>query len=309
MGGEVEHELNIYHRLNQGPKYHPGRAAVQTLINLFKVSGPDSEHHCLVHPLLWDSMKVFLARNPIHRLPEVMLAVVLQRLFLALDFTHSECHIIHTDINAGNIMFGIEDDDVFKEFEKDEKMDLSPRKKTNRRVVYVSRQLQVPKRLGPPVLCDFGSTVLRETEHDDDVQPDIYRSPEVILQVPWSYPILLIFGMLVAWHLFYGTDPEHHKYRSRAHLAAVIAVLGLPPLDFINRGKLNRNSSQKTVSTFQAGIQLPASTALEALETNLDGKEKELFMQLMRKMLQWRPEDRKTAGELLDDPWLREQLG
>lgn len=57
MGNEVEHELNIYKWLNQGSKYHAGRAAVRTLLDSFKVSGPDGEHHCLVHPPLWDSVK------------------------------------------------------------------------------------------------------------------------------------------------------------------------------------------------------------------------------------------------------------
>jgi serine/threonine-protein kinase SRPK3 len=43
---------------------------------------------------------------------------------------------------------------------------------------------------------------------------------------------------------------------------------------------------------------------LEASEENLEGKNKVLFLQFMRKMLQWAPEERKTAEELLEDPWL-----
>jgi serine/threonine-protein kinase SRPK3 len=38
--------------------------------------------------------------------------------------------------------------------------------------------------------------------------------------------------------MFYGTDPEHHTYRLRAHLAEIIALLGPPSPDFIARGKL-----------------------------------------------------------------------
>jgi hypothetical protein len=36
------------------------------------------------------------------------------------------------------------------------------------------------------VLCDFGAAYFGEKLHDDDVQPDQYRCPEVILGVPWS---------------------------------------------------------------------------------------------------------------------------
>jgi serine/threonine-protein kinase SRPK3 len=43
---------------------------------------------------------------------------------------------------------------------------------------------------------------------------------------------------------------------------------------------------------------------LENSELRVQGKNKEVFMTLVRGMLQWRPEDRKTAKQLLDDPWL-----
>ena len=44
------------------------------------------------------------------------------------------------------------------------------------------------------------------------------------------------------------------------------------------------------------------------METNLQGKDKEAFLCLMRKMLQWDPARRSTAKELLHDPWLKGQL-
>lgn len=93
------------------------------------------------------------------------------------------------DIKADNIMFGTEDNTIFEEFEKEELRNPTPRKEIDGRVIYVSRQLQFPQRLAPPVVCDFGSAVLGDKEHDEDVQPDVYRSPEVILKVPWSYQI------------------------------------------------------------------------------------------------------------------------
>jgi hypothetical protein len=36
----------------------------------------------------------------------------------------------------------------------------------------------------------------------------------------------------------------------------------------------------------------------------LDGEDKELFLNFMRSMLRWLPEERKRATELLKDPWL-----
>jgi serine/threonine protein kinase len=43
---------------------------------------------------------------------------------------------------------------------------------------------------------------------------------------------------------------------------------------------------------------------LETEEKNLEGEEKVKFLSFIRRMLQWRPEDRASASELLQDPWL-----
>lgn len=45
-------------------------------------------------------------------------------------------------------------------------------------------------------------------------------------------------------------------------------------------------------------------TTLEASEERLEGESEIAFLTFVRRMLQWRPEDRATASELLEDPWL-----
>ena len=49
---------------------------------------------------------------------------------------------------------------------------------------------------------------------------------------------------------------------------------------------------------------MPDRTSLEKSEENLAGSNKEAFLRFVRKMVQWRPEDRQTAGQLLEDDWL-----
>lgn len=92
----MEHELGIYKKLEAGSSRHPGHGAVRKLLDSFWIKGPDGEHQCLVHPPLWDSVRTLLARNPIGRLPVPAFAMVMRRLFLALDFMHRECRLIHT---------------------------------------------------------------------------------------------------------------------------------------------------------------------------------------------------------------------
>lgn len=96
MGQQQDDELKIYKRIEGATRKHPGRKYVRSLLDSFDVSGPEDKHRCLVHPPLWESVLDFLFRNPIHRLPTPMLAVTLHRLFLALDYLHTECKVIHT---------------------------------------------------------------------------------------------------------------------------------------------------------------------------------------------------------------------
>ncbi|KAI0117968.1 serine threonine protein kinase, CMGC group [Nemania sp. FL0031] len=311
MGEQLDNELNMYKRVKEkGSTKHPGRRHIRELLDSFDINGPNGQHRCLVHPPLWESVLTFLHRNPVMRLPVPVLTVLLHRLFLALDFLHSECSIIHTDIKADNLMFSIEDASVFSNFEKQELSDPSPRKILGDRIIYTSRELRMPNILGVPVLCDFGSAVCGDEEHREDVQPNVYRAPEVILEAPWTYKIdiwnvgCMVWDLFEGGHLFTGQDPEFDNYRSRAHLAEMIALLGQPPRQLLGRG----NRTHKFFSDkgeFLGGISPPDPLSLEEIESNLKGQDKDNFLHMMRAMLQWEPSLRSSAKELADSEWLR----
>lgn len=62
-----------------------------------------------------------------------------------------------------------------------------PCKETPSRTVYVSRQMPLTK--GAPSLCDLSEARFGNIPNVDLVMPDVYRAPEVILGMPWSYSI------------------------------------------------------------------------------------------------------------------------
>jgi serine/threonine-protein kinase SRPK3 len=98
LGKHLDDEIKMYQRVAMGPKSHPGRQAIRSLLDSFDVHGLKEPHRCLVHPPLGDNLSTFLQRNPVRRLPKPILAFVLYRLFLALDYLHRECQIIHTGL-------------------------------------------------------------------------------------------------------------------------------------------------------------------------------------------------------------------
>ncbi|KAL4940330.1 hypothetical protein BDV06DRAFT_230414 [Aspergillus oleicola] len=322
MGKNIDDELQIYERIQNSSKFtgiwpwrHPGRDAIRSLVDCFDIDGDGAEHkhRCLVHPPLFESVWDFLHRNPIQRLPAPILAVTLKRLFQALDYLHSECRVIHTDLSATNILFTYMDDTSYKQLEQEELHSPSPRKEIDgKRSIYLSRELQFqPDKMGAPVLVDFGSAVPGDMQHTEDVQPNQYRAPEVILEIPWSYEIDIWNAGCMIWNIFQGGsafsghDAEFNSYRSRAHLADMINLLGPPPASLLSRGR--RAGKFFTESgEFRDKWLLKGITPLEERQTGLDGdrEDKELFLRFMRKMLRWEPGERATAGELVGDEWV-----
>ncbi|KAF2630288.1 hypothetical protein BU25DRAFT_484242 [Macroventuria anomochaeta] len=73
------------------------------------------------------------------------------------------------------------------------------------------------------------------------------------------------------------------------HLAEVVAMLGPPPLDLFNRELRSKEFFDDT----------------ESCEVTLAGQEQREFLEFVCCMLQWRPEDRMIAKQLLDHPWLK----
>ncbi|KAG5959629.1 hypothetical protein E4U56_004889 [Claviceps arundinis] len=302
-------ELNAYKRIENAPIDHPGRHALRSLLDSFDIDGPNGRHLCLVHPPLWESVLDLRYRNPVQKLPEPIIAGVLKRLFLALDFLHRECHVAHADIKENNILLEA-DKAVFRAFEQDELDEPSPRKELDGRTIYASRELNMPGKIGVPVLCDFGSAIpLDDTTRCEKIQPDIYRAPEVILDIPWTSSVdiwnvgCMIWDTFEGDHLFTGHDSEFKTYHSRAHLAEIIALLGPPPPTLLARSSL-RTEFFSDAGDLCAGIPIPESRPLEQRLTLLEGEERECFLRFMRKMLQWEPEKRSSAKDLAEDEWI-----
>ncbi|PGH06014.1 hypothetical protein GX51_02605 [Blastomyces parvus] len=186
---------------------------------------------------------------------------------------------------------------VLAEYEKDELTHPVPRKIVADRTIYLSRPL--PLTFGPLLLCDLGER-LGDEELQDDVMPDIYRAPEVIIGMEWGYKVWDLFE---PDRLFQARDSSG-EHDDAYHSAQMVAVLGPPPLDFLKRGTnylkyWDENGTWKGVAPI-------SDIYLAKLERRLTGDDKDAFLHFIRRMLRWIPEERPTAEEMVFDPWLME---
>ncbi|KAI0542646.1 putative serine/threonine-protein kinase [Xylaria digitata] len=251
-----------------------------------------------------------------------LIKVYLKILLEGLDFLHSECHIIHTDLKLDNIMVTFEDPSIIEAF--------------------IQGQLKHPmarKRVGTRTVCrchnDFGDihndkvlknmypkiTDLGLAQRGDGpgsllhpIQPNSCHAPEVLLDTGWSYSADI-------WN--FGIMGDRNSYSAVQHLADMIALLGPVPPALIQReramrqwrwspqvlnssGQLCGNAAEYFGGPFSTddGNQLVPHTRIWESEMPecIPREEADRFFKFMRRVFCWLPEKRATARELKDDP-------
>lgn len=116
----------------------------------------------------------------------------------------------------------------------------------------------------------------------------------------------------------------HMRYSEHLHLAQMISILGPPPVEFLRRSEksklfwdeegtyndsacIGNSELMNFIGTWKGGVPIPATNFSDE-ESRLEGEEKGLFLVFMRKMLQWKPEDRKGIRDIIEDEWLLADL-
>lgn len=285
-----------------------------------------------------ETFKLFQRRVPDGKIPGPLLKLFLQHVLLGLDYLHSECGIVHTDIKQDNIMLRFEDPSVLENFVKNLAEAPMPRKMKDDSSVYLSRyDFGAFKSFRTLLnLVDFG--LAQRTDGPESlrhpIQPPLFHAPEVILGTGWSYSAdiwnlgVLIWNLLENRDLFRDICSNQGVYDSRKHLAEMISLLGPPPKELLDReekwsrvewrrafpsveGKLCWTAREcyggpffNSEGVFLYKDLIPSNFNLPDSVLSLEGKDKELFLDFASHMLQWLPEKRKTAKDLLKHPWL-----
>lgn len=89
-------------------------------------------------------------------------------------------------------MLQVMDTSVLAAFEEAEKIAPTTRKVIDtKRTIYRSRELRHPKRhaFGLPVLCDFGEARIGRRFDYEEIQPEVYKAPEILLQMEWDHMV------------------------------------------------------------------------------------------------------------------------
>ncbi|KAI0105551.1 kinase-like protein [Nemania sp. FL0031] len=300
------HEVRVYEHLEKH-RYFLGSIHIRPLERSFKIRGPHGSHDVLVQAPLAIAITDFQDRIPKGVFPSTVVKEALKQMVPALDFLHSDAHVIHTDFHPGNLLIGFEDrDECLAQVEEGELKNPGPRKVLKDRTIYRSRV--VIGNIGPLYLCDFGNAHIGE-EGSGIAMSISFRAPEVILGMKWSYPIdmwsvgVSAWDMLQSKKLFEIYDVNDQRLNNAHHLANMIALLGPPPLDYLKRSETYLEFWDER-GNWRGIVPIPQERTLESLEGSLQGDDRTRFLDFTRALLCWAPEKRLTAKRTLLHTWL-----
>ncbi|KAI2001393.1 hypothetical protein LOY97_006509 [Ophidiomyces ophidiicola] len=210
------------------------------------------------------------------------------------------------------MLLDIDDRTVFSTFEDAEIEEPAPRKLLGDRTIYMSRRIPLTPRF--PSITDFGEARIMSSGKLpwEDVMPDVYRAPEIILRMPWDEKVDMWSIGLVCWDLVTGRTLFRGRNSEKLlddaiHLAEMIAIMGRPPKEFLKRSEMCQIWWDEN-GTWRGAAPIP-TYSLEDLAEKIGGEDRNGFLSFFRRTLRWLPEERPTTEELTSDPWLMEGLG
>ncbi|KAF1982410.1 kinase-like protein [Aulographum hederae CBS 113979] len=299
---DAQHELNVSDHMANSPADHRGRDILRIPYESFEIIGSASTHVCLVFEPMREPLWLFTRRfgsNKVTREWLPLFKVYLRTILEGLHYLHSTCHL---DIS------------VIEKFIRGQVSNPMARKLLpNGRTVY-----RCHNELG-----DFGLAQRADKPHPCifSVQPDYCQAPRVLFGTGWSYPAdiwnfgIMVHELLANESLFRTKRQERGPYSARVHFANIWS-----PETRNYQGRMCNNAADYYAGPFLAedGIDafgktgsfnfpqlIPSQQSLaDVLPECIPDDEKEVYLDLMKKMLSWLPEDRPTAIELEAHPWL-----
>ncbi|KAL8773545.1 MAG: hypothetical protein Q9209_001650 [Squamulea sp. 1 TL-2023] len=304
-------ENEILKHVNSVQSDHPGRKHIPKLLEQFEHTGPHGTHVCFVFHVMGRSLDSFCGQWSPPRIPSPIMRQVVRQLLSVLDFLHRICGIIHTDIKPSNVLL-----DLSSPYPEIQEVDW---------IKFYFDSVSIPTGIAYPNfdhvrttpifmpvtdasmidirLADFGSACWEEKRLSEVIQPELLRAPEVIFRLPWSSGVdiwsagIIIYELIAAKHLFDGRTLNNH-------LKEMEALLERFPQSFINRVPRSEQyfTSDGLVKDADEYEDLTLEDTLS--ETLLSQEEKRDFLSFLRSMLKISPDERATAQQLLEHPWL-----
>ncbi|XP_056589052.1 SRSF protein kinase 3 isoform X1 [Triplophysa dalaica] len=295
---------------------NPLKEHIVQLLDEFKIAGVNGIHICLVLELLGPDLRCWQMCFGNPGLSLTCVKRVVTEVLEGLDYLHTHCKIIHTDIKPENILLCLAPQapphsaagalGTYSSSLKETTME-DPGKK------FIKRASVNPGTLDNTrvKIADLGSSCWTYKHFCQEIQTRQYRSLEVLLGSEYGPPAdiwsvaCLAFELVTGDSLFEPKKGDNFTLEED-HLAHVIELLGNIPASvalsgkfsfeyFDRKGELLRISALRPWGLYDVLVEKYQFLLREAL----------LFSDFLLQMLDFIPERRATAAQCLKHPWLK----
>lgn len=225
-------------------------------------------HLCITFELLSINLYEFIKNNNFQGVSLGLIRRFAIQLLAALRFLRKQ-HIIHCDLKPENVL------------------------------------LKNPTKSGIKVI-DFGSSCFEDERVYTYIQSRFYRSPEVILGIPYDVAIdMWSFGCILA-ELYTGY-PLYPGENEVEQLACIMEVCGVPPpriLESATRIKMffDASGNPRLVPNSRGKTRRPGSKDMQMVLRTSETK----YVDFLQGCLQWDPRERFTPEDALQQEWILE---
>ncbi|XP_076849839.1 SRSF protein kinase 1b isoform X4 [Brachyhypopomus gauderio] len=100
-------EIKLLRAVRNNDPNDPSREKVVQLLDDFKISGVNGTHVCMVFEVLGHHLLKWIIKSDYQGLPPPCVKSIIRQVLQGLDYLHTKCKIIHTDIKPENILMSV----------------------------------------------------------------------------------------------------------------------------------------------------------------------------------------------------------
>lgn len=107
-------EIKLLKAVRESDPSDPKRNKTVQLLNDFKISGINGTHICMVFEVLGHNLLKLIIKSNYRGIPRTNVKIIIRQVLEGLDYLHTKCKIIHTDIKPENVLICVNENYVRK---------------------------------------------------------------------------------------------------------------------------------------------------------------------------------------------------